>query len=293
MGRKFKEEAMKYLIRLAQPDILLIQETKMEKDSFLHVSAKFLKKGGRTVVSSRGASGGIATLWDDQKHDLVDTKHSPHWILTTLLQKETNTRVRLFNIYVPATYAELFFCWNLIRDEISNLLGNVILAGDLNIILNQAEKRGGSVVRDPIREQFDDLIMEWGLSDIIPAKGKYTWNNKRLGPGHIAGSLDRFLDQDSFLLLGVKPSSKILVFGGSYHKLILLKMRKDQNLGPIPFRFNPLWVSHNDFMKIVAKAWTSSVTRSPFYIWEEKPCRAKRALKKWEKYSETPNNKKR
>ena len=42
-------------------------------------------------------------------------------------------------------------------------MGNVILAEDLNIILNQAEKRGGSVVRDPIREQVDDIILDWGL----------------------------------------------------------------------------------------------------------------------------------
>ena len=90
LGSKGKEEAMKDLIRLAQPDILLIQETKMEKDTFLQVSTKFWKKGGRTSVSSRGASSGIGTLWDDHKYDLVETKQSRRWILTTFLQKEKN-----------------------------------------------------------------------------------------------------------------------------------------------------------------------------------------------------------
>ena len=85
LGSKAKEEAMKDLIRLAQPNILLIQETKMEKDMFLQVSANFWKKGGRSAVSSSGASRGIGTLWDDQKFELVEAKHSPHWILTTLL----------------------------------------------------------------------------------------------------------------------------------------------------------------------------------------------------------------
>ena len=97
---------MKDLLRLIQPDIVLIQETKMEKEAFLQVSANFWKKGGRTTVSSRGASGGIGTLWDDQKFDIVDIKHSPHWILTMMLQKDSNALVRLFNLYVPAAYAE-------------------------------------------------------------------------------------------------------------------------------------------------------------------------------------------
>ena len=114
-------------------------------------------------------------------------------------------------------------------------MGNVILAEDLNVVLNQAEKRGGSLVKDPIKEQVDEIVMEWGLSDIIPTKGKYTWNNKRMGPWHIVARLDRFLVQDSFLLLGLNPTSKILAFGGSYHKPISLEMKKDQNLGPIPF----------------------------------------------------------
>ena len=133
-------------------------------------------------------------------------------------------------------------------------MGNVILARVLNVILNKAEKRGGSTVIDPIREQVDDIILEWGLSDVIPYKGKYTWNNKRLGLGHIAARLDRFLVQDSFLLLGMNPSSKILVFGGSDHKHVMLEMRKDLNIGPIPFRFSPMWVSHKDFMEIVGEA---------------------------------------
>ena len=158
-------------------------------------------------------------------------------------------------------------------------MGNVILAGDLNGILNQAEKRGGSVVKDPIREQVDDIILEWGLSDVIPAKGKYTWNNKRLGPGHIATRLDRFLVQDTFLLLGLILTSKILPFGGSDHKPILLEMVNDKNLGPIPFRFNPMWANHAEFLKIVADSWAPLVIGSPFFIWEEKLRQLKKILK--------------
>ena len=101
--------------------------------------------------------------------------------------------VRIFNIYAPNSYAEIFFCWNLLRKERSNLQGNVILAGDLNVILNQDEKRGGSLIRDPIREIVDETILDWDLMDINPTTGKYTWNNRRISPRHIVARIDRFL----------------------------------------------------------------------------------------------------
>ena len=93
------------------------------------------------------------------------------------------------------------------------LLENIILVGDLNVILNQAEKRGGSLVRDPIREHVDDLILDWELTNVIPPKRKFTWTNKRLGPGHISARLDIFLIQDSFPLLGVNITYNIMPFG--------------------------------------------------------------------------------
>ena len=47
VGSKIKEEAMLDLISPHQPDICLIQETKMEEAAFLQVSKKFWKTKGR------------------------------------------------------------------------------------------------------------------------------------------------------------------------------------------------------------------------------------------------------
>ena len=87
----------------------------------------------------------------------------------------------------------------------------------------------------------DDITLDWNLMDVKPSSGNYTWNNKRTGPEHIAARLDHFLIQNTFLLLGLKLSSKLLPFGGSNHKPIILELVNDKNLGPIPFRFSPFW----------------------------------------------------
>ena len=131
---------MTYLISIHKPEIFLIQQTKMEEDAFLQVSMKFWNKRGKAAISSRGASRGIGTLLDDKKFEAVDIKYSSYWILTLLRQKDTNILVRIFNIYAPNSYAEKKVYWSLLREEKSNLQGNVILAGDLNVILNQDEK---------------------------------------------------------------------------------------------------------------------------------------------------------
>jgi hypothetical protein len=106
-------------------------------------------------------------------------------------------------------------------------------------------------VRDPAREWVEDLISNWDLEDIKPTKGKYMWTSKRIGPGHIAARLDRFLVQSSFLILGLTPTSLILPHNVLDHKPILLEISCDKNHGPIPFRFSPTWPQDKDFLKLV------------------------------------------
>ena len=70
LGSTLKEEAMKDLVRIHKPEILLVQETKMEETTILQAGKKFWKKGPGIGNNSRGASGGIATFWDSTLYDL-------------------------------------------------------------------------------------------------------------------------------------------------------------------------------------------------------------------------------
>ena len=239
--------------------------------------------------SSRGASGGVATLWNKTRFELTHSVSTTHWILTELLHKETGLKLSIFNIYVPMAPGEKHQCWNSIHEYLNtNPAENLILAGDLNITLSQAEKKGGNPIRDPAREWVEDLIAEWDLEDIKPLKGKYTWTNKRIGPGHIAARLDRFLVQQSLHLLGMDPCSSIIPFSASDHKPICLTFAQDKKLGPIPFRFNPAWISSEDCLPMIAATWKLPVRGSAFYVWEEKLRRVKNSLKEWAKLQKSP-----
>jgi hypothetical protein len=231
----------------------------------------FWNKGAGAAVSARGASGGIGSLWNSSTFELLKTEHYIHWILTILLHKESGIQVSIFNLYVLVLLEEKKDCWNKLKEFLSmHQIENIILVGDLNVTLSQGEKKGGTIVRDPIREWVEDIILDWELEDIKPSRGKYTWSNKRNGPGHIAARLDRFLVQSSFLLLGLNVESKILPFSASDHKPILLEITKDSPLGPIPFRFSPSWIHHEEFIDLVTRVWKDPVSGSSFFVWEEK-----------------------
>jgi exonuclease III len=219
LGSKRKEEALRDIIRASKADILLIQETKMSQQDSIKVSKNVWRNNQGLAENARGASGGLCTLWNTSKIELISSDSCMHWIYTQLLHKESGHTVSLFNIYVPQHIEEKKNCWKTLLDFLtSNDLENIILGGDLNVTLAQEEKRGGSIVRDPAREWVEDLISAWDLMDIKPLKGLYTWTNKRVGLGHIAARLDRFLVQSSFLTLGLIASSEILPHSTSDHK---------------------------------------------------------------------------
>ena len=133
-------------------------------------------------------------------------------------------------------------------------LENIIVAGDLNVTLAPMRKKGALLLETPRGNGSRIMILGWDLIDIKPVKGKFTWSNKRIGPGHIAARLDRFLVHSSFLSLGLLASSKILPHCTSDHNPILLDLALDQDLGPIPFCFSPLWLQQEDFLQVVSSS---------------------------------------
>ena len=144
--------------------------------------------------------------------------------------------VSLVNIYAPVLLGEKKYCWETLNSFlVANNHENLILAGDMNVTLALWENKGGSPVRDSSREWVEDIMLDWDLDDIKPTSDKFTWSNKRVGPGHISTRLDQFLVHSSFLTLGLFASSKILQACTSDHKPISLTLSTCEKLGPIPF----------------------------------------------------------
>ena len=98
----------------------------------------------------------------------------------------------------------------------------MLVAGDLNIILNEKEKSGGIFGKDPLLTLVDKFILYWEMIDFKPKRGRFTWSNNRLEVAHISARLDHFLAQSCLLYNKKVISPSILPKITSDHKLILL-----------------------------------------------------------------------
>ena len=78
---------MKDLVRIHKPEILLVQETKLEETAILQAGKKFWKKGPGITNNSRGASGGISTFRDSTLYDLEVEECALHWVFAKLIHK--------------------------------------------------------------------------------------------------------------------------------------------------------------------------------------------------------------
>eukprot|EP00253_Pinus_taeda_P001799 PITA_01799 len=232
-----KAEAVKDLLKMETSDILLLQETKIEEDALISLSrTKWKKNLGKAIYT--------------------DLFHLPSKI-----------SLALFNPYVPDNFLEKKDCWNSLPEflEIS-APQNIILARDLNITLDPQEKKEGVRGKDPFHASVESLVLEWDLLDHKPKKDRYTLTNNRVGKANIVARLDRFLVQSTLLEGKHLISSKILPKITSDHNPISLLIEKEEDLGPFPFRFNPLWVSREGFMDIVANVWAQPVEGSPSFV---------------------------
>eukprot|EP00253_Pinus_taeda_P028479 PITA_28479 len=241
LGHPSKITALRDLLYNERPKILLVQETKQnqqEMQKIIDAQRQYLG----AVSSSRGASGGIVTIWNSQQWNCDSATINQNWIRTKLDSKKENRSLTIYNVYVPNQYREKELCWKEIKEGIdSEHTANIIIAGDFNLILHVNEKRSGNFMHDPFRSQLEEIMQENEMVDIIPKNRKYTWSNGRLGAGNIMECLDRFLVNISLLSTFVVSYTNILISSASDHYPILLTMEPHHHLGPIPFKYNPLW----------------------------------------------------
>ena len=241
LGHPSKIVALKDLIQSESPEIVLIQETKQDQSEINRVISQQKRYSG-CASKARGASGGILTMWDNNKWSWNSTRIHQNWIRVNLESKIDGSMVIIYNIYAPNQYREKEVCWSTLEASIEEEQdNNLIIAGDLNLVLHANEKRGGNFTPDPFRNRLESIMQEQDLVDMRPKNRRYTWSNRRIGIGNIMERLDRFLISIAYLSTFTTGQSNILNNSTSDHYPITLTLHSQCQLGPLPFKYCSIW----------------------------------------------------
>ena len=142
------------------------------------------------------------------------------------------------------------------------------LGGDLNVVKFPGERNRVGGLTGPMR-RFSQVIDDLELKDLALRGGYFTWkgglDNQRMA------RLDRFLVSEEWdnYFRGVIQS--ILPKPTSDHSPILLKGGGRLNRGPMPFRFENMWLQANGFHNLIAGWWANLEIRgTKSYVLMEK-----------------------
>jgi exonuclease III len=189
-----KQKILKNKLKMEKPDICFIQETKCTTKKLLQISRKSWNTYNFLDIDSQNSVGGILTLWNPKKVDLISAEATSYYLSVDLQVIGTPDKVMFTNVYGPQLLDDkkrMMTALENLRDR--NMNSHWILAGDFNIIVTLAEKKGGVRRLDRDVEVFSAFIEKTNLVDIRTSNGIFTWNNKRSLHNQVASRLDRFL----------------------------------------------------------------------------------------------------
>jgi hypothetical protein len=203
--------------------------------------------------------------WDPSLYNLKPFLTSGGILIlgTCLASKQ---EIALLNVYGPCVDKHNF--WSNL-DAIGLLsIPNLVIGGDLILILSAEENWGGSFLPGPSEDFFKGLFDSNHLIDVRPSRLTPTWRNGRSGSAEIARRLDRFLVAENILSTSGFPASWVEFPFVSDHAPILLRLRLPAlHLSP-PFKFNHGWLSSEAYSDLVHGVWSD-----PCFLSEANPQR--------------------
>ncbi|XP_026410320.1 uncharacterized protein LOC113305515 [Papaver somniferum] len=168
---------LKNLSIIHNPDIIFVQETKVNSDKIIKLS-KNLDFPNITYEKSIGLSGGLLLLWKDgfdfeivfssinMFHCLVKTESSkPKWLLSC--------------IYGSCNPQEKKTQWEFIRDIGLEIQKPWVLIGDLNITLDPTDRCGRFTASSSTSPSIIQCVHDAGLIDLHYNGKPYNWTSNK------------------------------------------------------------------------------------------------------------------
>ncbi|XP_058774618.1 uncharacterized protein LOC131648901 [Vicia villosa] len=158
------------LLKLENPQLVFLMETRLKKDELIKLKQRFKFKCDLTVDCSgtgRNRAGGLC-LWWNEDLDIDITSYSPNHIAGNCKQDDEDETWSFASIYGYPDEARKKEMWGLIQELREEGCNKMIFFGDLNDIVAEADKVGGTS-RSVSQLQWGRNTMEiCGLQESFP-----------------------------------------------------------------------------------------------------------------------------
>ncbi|BFG20710.1 hypothetical protein CerSpe_069840 [Prunus speciosa] len=251
LGDRKKRAVIKKVLKKCGAYIVMLQETKkMLIDRKLIGNIWGSKFREWICLPSIGSSGGILIVWNTKAVKVKESLLGSYTVSINCADSE-GKEWWLTGVYGPNGSRERPLLW----EELADLYGlcdpNWCIGGDFNITRFPSEKSNGGRFTRSMRV-FNDFIRETHLCDPHLHNAGFTWSNMR--ENAILRRLDRFLFTPDWEELFPHVRQEALPKVTFDHCPILLDL-KAKKWGPVPFKFENLWLKQQDFRGKFKKWW--------------------------------------
>ena len=210
---------------------------------------------GAYSTDTLGFAGGIWLLWRSDLVD-VDVLSATEQEIHALIRVSSSSPWLLSAIYASPRFVDRCVLWDnlkLIADS-HNLPWAVM--GDFNEMISNDEKFGGNPVCRRRIHAYTECMDYCQLMDLGFSGPKFTWTNMRGVSDLIQERLDRGWVNPRWKALYPEASMQHLARLNSDHCPLLLNLDPPPpSAATRPFRFQPMWLNHSDFPRLVKEAW--------------------------------------
>lgn len=232
------------------PKILFLSETKSNR-KYMELMVEKLGFHDLISVDARGKSGGLAVMWKNSCD--VEVLQANSRIIDMKVEWQGH-KLFLTCVYGDPVRSKRSEVWERIERIGAERKGAWMLTGDFNEMLDQSEKKGGAERLEKEGLEFRQLLLNWGLWDIMYKGDPLSWAGRRAN-GLVQCKLDRSLANQEWM--NVFPSSTTFYLQRvcSDHSPILTSMDGYQSRPRPIFKYDHRCVQREGFVETVERSW--------------------------------------
>ncbi|XP_020681098.1 uncharacterized protein LOC110098580 [Dendrobium catenatum] len=234
------------------------------------------------VIPAVGLSGGLMVLWrkDIAAFSIIET--SSQMIVGKMEVLREGSWI-VASVYGSTDAQERKILWDGLERHCSGDL-LMVVGGDFNCVLSQAEKRGGkNFSMNQGSKDLNSFMINNDLHEVRSMGPRFTWCNNKSGSARILEKLDICLINFTALNIIHLALVKHLPRIASDHCPILLKIFKPFEFYNRDIRYEEVWASYHGAAALVKKIWMKNCMGDPASSLNLKFNRTLRTLFFWSK----------